>query len=250
MNILISILVFIFAFLCAYIDSATGMGYGTLMSPILLLFGFHISEIVPVLLISQMFTGFSASIFHKKFRNINYNLKDRNTKNALIFTLIGSISMLIAIFLVVSIPQFITTIYVGIMMLFIGLTLLFLKEFQISKKRLLIIGGISAFNKAISGGGFGPIITSGQILTGSQVKSAVAVTSFSETLLSAFGFFIYIILSPSFNWLLSLIVIISGVLAAPFGVFQVKKLTEENAKIIIGVVSIILGTLTLIECFF
>lgn len=250
MNILIATLIFVFAFFCEYIDAATGMGYGTLMSPILLIFGFELSIIVPVLLLSQMCAGLSACCFHKKFKNIEFNFKDQDIKNSLIFTGMGSIAMILAIFLVIHIDQFFTMMYVGIMITLVGVILLILKEFKISKKKMLFIGSLSAFNKAISGGGFGPIITSSQILTGTKVKSAVAITSFSETILSAFGFIVYILISPVFNLELSFIVIISGVIAAPFGVFQIKRLTEENAKIIIGVVSFILGILTIIKCFF
>ncbi|MEJ2249409.1 MAG: sulfite exporter TauE/SafE family protein [Candidatus Lokiarchaeota archaeon] len=250
MNIIISVLIFIFAFFCAYIDSATGMGYGTLMSPILLIFGFKLTSVVPVLLISQMFTSLSACIFHRKFKNAEFKIKNRNMKNGFLFAGVGSIAMIIAIFIVIDIPQFFTMMYVGIMIMSVGIILLVLKEFQVSKKKFIFISGISAFNKAISGGGFGPIITSGQILSGSKVKTAVAITAFSETILSAFGFILYLIISQTFDFQLGLIVTMSGVMAAPFGAFQVKKLTEENAKIIIGVVSIILGLLTVIKCFF
>ncbi|MCM8800205.1 MAG: hypothetical protein NC900_05740 [Candidatus Omnitrophica bacterium] len=38
-----SLIIFIvlFAFLCEYLDSTLGMGYGTIMSPVLLILGFN-----------------------------------------------------------------------------------------------------------------------------------------------------------------------------------------------------------------
>ena len=41
-----------FAFICEYMDSTLGMGYGTTLTPILLMMGYNPLQIVPVVLIS------------------------------------------------------------------------------------------------------------------------------------------------------------------------------------------------------
>ena len=49
-----------FAFVCEYIDSAIGMGYGTILSPLLIIMGFDPLVAVPAILLSQAFGGLSA----------------------------------------------------------------------------------------------------------------------------------------------------------------------------------------------
>ncbi|MCK4232918.1 hypothetical protein KAX75_00695, partial [candidate division WOR-3 bacterium] len=52
------------AFCCEYIDSSLGMGYGTILSPVLIIMGFDPLIVVPSILLSQAVGGFTASIFH------------------------------------------------------------------------------------------------------------------------------------------------------------------------------------------
>lgn len=251
MDLTILSILFVLAFGCAFIDVAFGMGYGTLMSPILLIFGFSISVIVPVLLLSQMCVGMAACLFHQKFKNADFKSpNNKDTKAALIFTMLGGIAMTFAVLVVISVPSQILMFYVSLTIMSVGAILLLKKKFVFSKKKLYMIGGLSAFNKAISGGGFGPVVTSGQIMSGSEAKNAVAVTSFAETILSAFGFILYIFISGTFNLNLAFLVIFSGIIAAPLGAFIAKRLKNKDAKTLIGSIIIGLGVLTLIKCFF
>ena len=56
------IYLFLFIILLSFIfetlDSTLGMGYGTTLTPILLLLGFDVLQIVPCILISELITGF------------------------------------------------------------------------------------------------------------------------------------------------------------------------------------------------
>ncbi len=56
------LLVFVAALVCEYIDSALGMGYGTTLTPVLLLCGFDPLQIVPAVLLSEFSTGLVATI--------------------------------------------------------------------------------------------------------------------------------------------------------------------------------------------
>ena len=248
--LILIIIICIAAFFCAYIDVAFGMGYGTLMAPFLLIIGYELLIIVPILLISQMCIGLFACVFHQKLKNADFHYKEKDTKNAMVFVVSGIIAMLFAIFLVLTIPSQILKLYVGCSVLIIGIILFLKKKFKFTMKKLYFIGGIGAFNKAISGGGFGPIVTSGQIISGNEPKKAVAVTSFSETILSLFGFLLYILIQGWVNILLTIIIIFSGIFAAPFGALQAKKLKKKDARRIIGAITVFLGILTIIKCFF
>ena len=48
------------AFLCEYVDSTLGMGYGTTLTPIFLLMGFSPMQIVPSILLSELISGILA----------------------------------------------------------------------------------------------------------------------------------------------------------------------------------------------
>jgi uncharacterized protein len=45
------------SFAAEYVDSSLGMGYGTTLTPVLLLLGFAPLEVVPALLVSQLLAG-------------------------------------------------------------------------------------------------------------------------------------------------------------------------------------------------
>ena len=48
------------AFACELIDSGLGMGYGTILTPTLLLMGFAPEIVVPAILFSELLSGFAA----------------------------------------------------------------------------------------------------------------------------------------------------------------------------------------------
>ena len=56
----------ILAFICEYMDSTLGMGYGTTLTPLLLIMGYEPLQVVPVVLISELFSGLLAGVFHHK----------------------------------------------------------------------------------------------------------------------------------------------------------------------------------------
>lgn len=78
-------------FACELIDSGFGMGYGTILTPTLLLLGFEAADIVPTVLLSELLSGFTAAFFHHEIRNVNLSLKGDHLKPALILAA-GSIS--------------------------------------------------------------------------------------------------------------------------------------------------------------
>src|SRR6056297_350792 len=53
----IGLFIILIAFAAEYTDSTLGMGYGTSLTPILLLLGFSPLEVVPAVLLSELVTG-------------------------------------------------------------------------------------------------------------------------------------------------------------------------------------------------
>ncbi len=78
MPLAIGIKISVAAFLAEYVDSTLGMGYGTLLTPLLLLTGFSPLDVVPCVLLSEFLTGLLAGFTHHKARNVNLSLKSTN----------------------------------------------------------------------------------------------------------------------------------------------------------------------------
>ncbi|TFF84544.1 MAG: sulfite exporter TauE/SafE family protein [Promethearchaeota archaeon] len=254
MDIIVLVLVILLAFIAAFIDSSFGMGYG-MIAPILLLLGFDALLIIPVLLLSQMICGFMGTIFHSIYRNIEISTeKERDIKITLIFTISGMVGMFGAIFLAINLSEIFTNLYIGIMIIVIGIIILKKISFQFSWNKIYIISALAAFNKAITGGGYGPIATTGQMVTGRGHKEAIAVSNFAEAFLSGFGFLLYYILNgfSDLDLVFQLIIImgITSIIAPPLGALLLKNIKKDKANKIIGSVSILLGSITLIRMFF
>ena len=62
------VIIFFLAFLCEVTDASFGMGYGTILAPLLLIVGYEPAVIVPAILLSQAVGGFTASVFHHRYK--------------------------------------------------------------------------------------------------------------------------------------------------------------------------------------
>ncbi len=248
------IIITILGFLGALLDSSLGMGYG-LLSPILIALGLDSLIVVPVLLISQMTTGFAGTLFHFLYRNVDLSSREtQDSKSTVLFIGMGAIGMTLAVLLTINLNDSLLFLYIGILMLFAGVLMLPEIRFTFSWKRMLVLSGWASFNKAISGGGYGPIMTIGQMSSGRNARESVAVTDLSEAFLSGYGFMLYIIYNSFLGVVdimvtieLSVVMIISGMMATPLGALLTKKMERKNTKKIIGVLSILIGVFTLVR---
>ena len=151
----------VFAFVCEFIDSSLGMGYGTILTPSLLIIGFDPLVVVPAVLLSQAFGGLSASVFHHQFENVSFRPDSKDFKIVLIISGFGIVATVFAALISINLPKIILKTYIGIMVLVMGFIILLNRTFIFSWGKMIAIGIISAFNKGISGGGFGPVVTGG-----------------------------------------------------------------------------------------
>lgn len=263
------LLLFGLAFFCEFIDSALGMGYGTILSPVLIIMGFDPLVAIPALLLSQAFGGFTAAIFHHQFENANFSKGARDLKIVLIVTSLGMIATILAACIALSIPRLYTKTYIGVLVLVMGIIMLSNRTFKFSWKKMLGIGILSSFNKSLSGGGFGPVVTAGQIIAGQEHKGAIAATTLAEAPICTVGFLTYLVgkvvqemdvsilkmpasdflitmFSPKlFQWELVLALLLGSVFVAPFGAFTTKIIKTKKLSLVLGVLVTLLGVWTL-----
>ena len=269
------ITIIIIALIAEYFDSTIGMGYGTLLTPLLLMFGFEPLQVIPSVLLSELVTGILAGGLHTLFGNVNLKPKTinprrikngikklgikeafnrgipRHLKAALLIATCSIIGTVVAVLLAVSLPKFYLKLYIGILVLIIGIVILTTlgKKFGFSWEKIIGLSLIASFNKGLSGGGYGPVVTGGQILSGVNEKNAIGITSLAEGLTCVVGVAMYLITKATIDWTLAPYLMIGAVLSVPLAVFTVKKIKANKFKIIIGVATTLLGIITLLKLF-
>ena len=244
------LIITVLAFICEYIDSSIGMGYGTTLTPLLLIIGIQPLQAVPAVLISQLSSGLVASFFHHEFKNVNFNLGSIDTKVTFVLAICGIIGATTAVLVAIRLSSFILRIYIGSMVLTVGILTLTVKvKTNFSWKKILSLGLISSFNKGISGGGYGPILMCGQILSGTESKHAIGRTTLAEAVTCLASSLIYIATHVVIYWNIVIPLIIGSILATPLSAYTVKKIEEKKFKNLVGYASITLGIITLIKIF-
>lgn len=244
------IILILICFVCELMDSSLGMGYGTTLTPILLAIGYEPLQIVPTILLSEFLSGLSASVFHSRAGNVDFtSKKSRHSKIAIILALGSVFGVIIGVNLAVEIPVFILKLTIGIIITTAGIIIWFFlnHSFTFKKWKMIGIASIASFNKALSGGGYGPLLTSGQILSGVNGKASVAITSFAESFTCLVAVILFMIRGHYINIELLIPVCAGALLSVPISANIVSKLNENNLKRIIALLTIGLGLFTIIK---
>jgi len=243
-----SVYIILIAFICEYIDSTLGMGYGTTLTPLLLLMGYQPLQIVPAVLLSELLTGLSAGFLHHKAKNVNLKFGTKAFKIAMVMAGCSVFGTLIAVLVALRISSFILKLYIGILVLSMGVFILVTlnKTFKFSWKKITSLGLLAAFNKGISGGGYGPLVTSGQILSGVNSKNAIGITSLAEGLTCLVGVITYLVFTNhTIQWVLAPSLIVGALASVPFSALTVRRLKTHRLKLAVGIGTLILGLITL-----
>ncbi|MBN2654161.1 MAG: sulfite exporter TauE/SafE family protein [Nitrospirae bacterium] len=261
----------VLAFIGEYVDSTVGMGYGTTLTPVLLLIGFEPLQIVPAVLLSELFTGFLAGFTHHAMGNVS--LLPKTMRISLIFSrlrevgfvkgvqhglpihlkitiIIASCSIVgtvASVCLALRLPQFFLKLYIGALIFVIGIIILLTlnRKFDFSWSRIIGLGILASFNKGISGGGYGPVVTGGQLLAGVDGKNAIGITSLAEGTTCLVGVSVYMASSQVIDWSLAPWLCLGALLSVPFSAWTVKVIKTDKLRVIIGFITLLLGITTL-----
>ena len=249
MDITLSIPIILMAFVCELVDSTLGMGYGTTLTPLLLLLGYEPVAIVPAVLLSEFVTGVMAGLFHHEFGNVDLTPGTRDFKISAVLTALSVVGVLLAVGIAVSVPTWVIKLYIGLLVLAIGLGILTIRKREIafSWRRVASLGFVAAFNKGISGGGYGPVVTGGQVLAGVRGRSAVGIASLAEGITSAVGVLAYLASGKPIPWHLAPSLLLGAVLSVPLAAYAVSRVSPARLTLAIGGVSTVLGGYTLLQ---
>lgn len=244
-----SVVLVLLSFGCGYIDASLGMGYGSTLTPLLLLLGYRPLDVVPAIVASQFSAGGIAAWAHHVIGNVDLRPKNRAFRVALLLastSVLGtSLGAVVALFL----PVLYLQVWVGVLVCAIGIATIALnrRHFRFSWKRTVFLGIFAAFNKGSTGGGYGPVVMGGQLLSGVSGKDAVGITTLAESLSCIVGLATYLIARGEVRWHLAPFLIAGAVAAVPFSTVTVAALRPHHLKGAIGILTFTLGLLILLK---
>jgi uncharacterized membrane protein YfcA len=176
-----------------FIDSALGMMYGTVLSPLLIILSFNAKDVVPSILISQAIGGFIASWRHHRHGNADFSSGAIDRRIAVSVIWFGVFACLFGVFLSVSVSSKILNFYIGLLVTTVAIMILCNRSLIFTNRKVYLLGFISAFNKALSGGGFGPLVAGGQLVFRERSeKGAIGSTDFAEAPICLFSFVLWV----------------------------------------------------------
>ncbi|MCF8067670.1 MAG: sulfite exporter TauE/SafE family protein [Desulfobacterales bacterium] len=236
-----------------FMDASAGMGFGTALTPILLVLGFDPRQIVPVVMIQQGVAGLVGAFLHREFENVEWKFSpmSETVKLSLIISLAGCAAVclsIVGVYKILHVDKVWIKLYVAILLLMMG----FISVFQSRKERpyrpgkMIGWAALAGFNKGVGGGGYGPVVTIGGLLAGVPVKSMLAVTAICEGAVSTFAIIVWIALLTSgvqIDYMLLPSMMIATMFSAVAAPYMTRVFPEKLWKIIVPSYCIIVAVI-------
>jgi len=244
-------MILIAAFLTGYIDTCVGGGHGTLLTPVLILLGFQARMVVPAVLLSEIGIGILATILNHRAGNIRLARGEQHRRVLFVLAVCSLVGSFIAVTFAMEAPPKWVNAYIGVIIMAVGILLLVRRGIprKFSMRRIAVLGTIAAFNKGLSGGGYGPLLTSGQILSGVGEKGAVSITPPARGLTGLFAVTLYFAARGHLELNLAAPLIIGSLLAMPAAVGTVTWIEAPLLRKGITLATLVLGALLVIKAF-
>ena len=223
-----------------FLDASAGMGFGTAITPMLLILGFSPMQIIPVVMIQQAIAGLTGAWLHSRFGNVQWRVKPMSETLRLWFIIAvsGCIAVIVSVTSVYGIFKLASKwikLYVSVLLVVMGFVSLFRsrKDRTYSPKRMVFFGALAGFNKGIGGGGYGPVVTIGGMLSGVPVKTMMAITALSEgtvCLVSVIVWFALLGTGTPVDFILLPSMMLGSMFAAVAAPYAVKVVPEKFWK--------------------
>ncbi len=184
-----------------FMDASTGMGFGTALTPLLLVMGFDPKQIVPAVMVQQGMAGIVGAFLHREFENVEWKFKpmSETIRLWLIISVAGCLAVafsITAVYAYLKMAKIWIKLYVAILLLMMGVISVWQarKDRPYRPNRMLGFAALAGFNKGVGGGGYGPVVTIGGLISGVPVKSMLAVTAICEGTVSSFAILVWLAL--------------------------------------------------------
>ena len=239
-----------------FMDASAGMGFGTALTPILLVVGFDPKQIVPVVMIQQGMAGIVGAFLHREFENVEWKFSpmSETVKLWMIIGVTGCIAVAISIcgvYKYLHVEKIWIKLYVAILLLMMGIISVYSakKDKPYRPNKMIGFAALAGFNKGVGGGGYGPVVTIGGLLAGVPVKSMLAVTAICEGTVSTFAIIVWLALLTSgvqIDYLLLPSMMLATMFSAVAAPYMTRVFPEKAWKIIVPAYCLVVAAL----CFY
>lgn len=243
-------LIVVISFVSMYLNIALGMGYGVTLIPTLILLDFDILAVLPAVLVTQFLAEIAGGFSHQSAGNIDLSRDSPHMKVAVVLAGCGIVGTMIAVRIALKLNNLNTDVLTAVIGALIAMTGIVIfatmgRRFRFSWRKIVVLGFIASFIKGLTGAGYGPIVTGGQILCGIGGKQAVGVKSIAEGLTCLFAAMGYMASGQVHDLTIGYPLVIGAICSVPFSAYTVRKLGTSRMTTLIGTVTIILGIATL-----
>ena len=231
-------------FLAQLVDGALGMAYGVVSSTVLLAFGVPPAQASASVHVAEVFTTAASGTSHALHKNVDWKLFRR-------LALPGAVGGIIGAYVLTEIDgdairPFITG-YLALVGVFILVKALKRKarparEIGVEATPLGLVGG---FLDAVGGGGWGPVVTSSLIATGSPPRQTIGTVNTAEFVVTVAISATFIVTFFAGTWEGAKDIaghawavgglIAGGVIAAPLAAWVVKIVAQKTLMILVGI---------------
>jgi len=242
-----SLVLLLLALGCEFMDATIGMGYGTTLTPILLVLGYPVGIVVPAALLSQLLANISAAFFHHQTGNFNF-WKDHQVRNTgLLMGLVGLGVSVVTMLFALKLPDRYLRMGITLIVISIGVFMLVCSRFQIRfrMRNVGLLAAVAAFNKAFSGGGYGPLVCGGQVLVGLPVRAAVASTAVAEAMVCVAAVVTFYAGGRTVPLFLLLPLVTGSLLSTPLSAVTLNRLPQALVKKLMALAILLLGAYAL-----
>ncbi len=241
------------AMIFEFMDATAGMGFGTAITPLLLVMGFNPKQIVPVVMIQQGVAGLIGTFLHAEYQNVEWKFKpmSETIKLWLYIAIPGIAAVAFSVTSVYAIFKFAKvwiTLYVCALLLMMGIISLYQgvskRERPYRPKMMMFWAFLAGFNKGVGGGGYGPVVTIGGLMSGVPAKSMMAVTAISEGTVSTFSILVWLLMLSAgvvVDYLLLPSMMIATILSAVVAPWATRVFPEKIWQVVVPAYSLILA---------
>ena len=242
-------LLFFLSFFSGIIDLSLGMGYGFTVTPIMLLLGYSAEVAVPVVLFTSSLGGLVSSFFNHRMKNVNFSLGSRSTQIAAFAGLFGIFGSILGATISFNLPSKILDLYIGSVVVLSGILVVISLKIKTSFSwgKIFVFTLFGSLNKGLTGSGFGPVLTTGNMLSGVDEKSSISIQALSESVISFIGFITYSYLGKSVNYPILFVMSFGVLVASPLSAYIIKRMDGKMMRVFVGLFAIIIGISTFIK---
>lgn len=229
------------AFVMEIIDSSLGMMYGTLLTPILVGCDFEPLVVVPAILLSQAIGGMGGTVSHHKFKNADFNGMTKDTKIMLAMVIPGLFVVILGVFAAVNIPKLWVKTYIGVLVVIMSILCLSPIRYRFAWWKHYTVGMLAAFNKALTGGGFGPVTSTGGIIGGLESKVSIATTTYAEVIICLVSFTVYLFFYGNPDIVFTSSLCTGAIIGGFIGPYISSRVSHKKLRMTVGMLGIVSG---------